>query len=167
MLRFAYDGSSMQIFFTVLITLQFVVIVLHDLIHIPGWTHAQQVREVIGRNKLIIATAINAIFPGLAAGFAIYYFARVPPKGVVDYWAIYCGITLGSAIMMWYLPYFFGANEKKRRMYTDMYAGTIRLLPPRGIDGENPRPNLLHLFFHTLFLATFVLAVMLRSGRSM
>jgi hypothetical protein len=37
-----------------------------------------------------------------------------------------------------------------------MYAGTRFVLPVRR---GNPGPNLLHLFFHALFLSTFVLAL--------
>jgi hypothetical protein len=40
-----------------------------------------------------------------------------------------------------------------------MYAGTRQVLPPRG---DNPRPNLLHLCFHALFVVTFLLALVLR-----
>jgi hypothetical protein len=40
-----------------------------------------------------------------------------------------------------------------------MYAGTKHVLPARG---DNPRPNLLHLYFHVLFVVTLGLAVVLR-----
>jgi hypothetical protein len=97
----------MQTLFTILITLQFLVIVLHDIVHIPGWTHGRQVQRAIGQHKFWIATAINAIFPGLAVGFAFFYWQRPKPSSVVDYWVIYCAITLLSAIVMWYVAYFF------------------------------------------------------------
>jgi hypothetical protein len=145
--------------FAVLITLQFLAIVLHDWVDIPGWAHGSQVQTVIGRRNMLLATVINALFPGLAAAFAIYYWNRPAPVGVENYWVLYCGITLLSAIGMWYIPYFFGASEKTRDMYTRMYAGTRQVLPPRG---DNPRPNLLHLYFHALFVATLVLAIVIR-----
>jgi hypothetical protein len=46
-------------------------------------------------------------------------------------------------------------------MYQTMYAGTRQVLPERG---DNPRPNLLHLCFHALFLLTFVFAIVIRFG---
>jgi hypothetical protein len=47
------DGRNLiQTLFTFLITLQFVVIVLHDLVDIPGWTQGSQVESIIGRGKL-------------------------------------------------------------------------------------------------------------------
>jgi hypothetical protein len=46
-------------------------------------------------------------------------------------------------------------------MYSNMYAGTIQVLPARG---DNPRPNLLHLCFHALFLVTLALSAVLRFG---
>jgi hypothetical protein len=148
----------MQTLFTVLITLQFIVVALHDLIHIPGWTRGRQVRAVLGPYKLWISTVINAMFPGLAMGYAFYYWQRPMPHSVVDYWLIYCAITFVSAVMMWYVPYFFGASEKTKKMYHDMYAGTKQVLPARG---DNPRPNVLHLFFHALFVVNFCVAVAL------
>ncbi len=45
----------MTLLFTILITLQFVVVALHDLVNIPGWTRGAQVRESIGRGKLWLA----------------------------------------------------------------------------------------------------------------
>jgi hypothetical protein len=148
----------MQTLFTILITVQFLVVVLHDLVHIPGWSHTRQVRAALGPYKLWIGTAINAIFPGLAAGLAIVYWQRPQPDSVVDYWLIYCAVTLASAVAMSYVPYFFGASEKTKRLYHDMYEGTRQVLPPRG---DNPRPNLLHLFFHALFLVNFGLVIAL------
>jgi hypothetical protein len=149
----------MQTLFNYLITLQFLVVVLHDWLDIPGWTHGRQVQSTIGRKQLWIATAINAIFPGLAVAFALWYWNAPKPAIVVDYWLIYCAITLGSAITMWYVPYFFGASQRKTRDYAQMYAGTRQVLPRRG---DNPRPNLLHVCFHVLFVINLALAIALR-----
>jgi hypothetical protein len=35
------------------------------------------------------------------------------------------------------------------------------VLPARG---DNPRPNVLHLWFHAIFLATLALAILMRAG---
>jgi hypothetical protein len=154
------DGNSkIQILFTCLITLQFVVVTSHDWVDIPGWTHGSQVQSIVGRRKLWLATLINAIFPGVAVAFAIYFWNKPKPGYVVDYWIIYCAATLASAIAMWYVPYLFGTTEERKREYSRMYAGTQQVLPPRG---DNPRPNLLHLCFHALFAINFVLVLVLR-----
>lgn len=60
---------------------------------------------------------------------------------------------------MWWVPYLFGAKEETKRTYAAMYKGTRQVLPPRN---ENPRPNLLHILFHLLFLTTFSLSLLLR-----
>ena len=78
----------MEVWFACLITLQFFVIVSHDWVNIPGWAHGRQVQEVVGRRKLGVATMIGAVFPGMAAGSALYFWNRRPPNGVVDYWVI-------------------------------------------------------------------------------
>jgi hypothetical protein len=155
--------SKIQTVFTCLIAVQFVVVAAHDLVDIPGWTHASQVQALIGRRKVWLVTLINGILPGAAAAFALYYWNRPKPAFVTDYWVLYCAVTVLSAIGMWYIPYLFGTSEKQEREYAAMYAGTRQVLPARG---DNPRPNLLHLCFHVLFLITLVLALMLRFGKT-
>ena len=115
--------------------------------------------SLLGRRKLWIAALINSVFPGLAVGFAVYFWNRPKPKFVGEYWVIYCAITLASAIGMWYVPYLFGTSDEKKREYSVMYAGTRHILPPRG---DNPRPNLLHVCFHVLFVINFGLALAIR-----
>ena len=105
------------------------------------------------------ATLINAIFPGIAVAFAFYFWNRPAPALVANYWVLYCAVTLGFAIVMWYVPYFFGSDENLRRDYARMYAGTLQVLPPRG---DNPRPNAMHVCMHVLFVINFILAVILR-----
>lgn len=149
----------MQILFTCLIVLQFIVISLHDLIDIPGRTTATQVRSIIGRRKLWLVTLVNALFPGLAVAFAFYFRNSPKPGFVLDYRILYSAVTLASAIAMWYVPCVFGTTEQRKHEYSRMYAGTRQVLPPRG---DNPRPNLLHVCFHVLFVINFFLALLLR-----
>jgi hypothetical protein len=149
----------MQTLFTFLIIAQFLAVLLHDWLQIPGWTHGRQVYAELGKTKMWLGTAFNGLFPGLAAGFALYYWQKQAPSFVLTYWLVYCAITVAGAIQAWWLPYWRGTDEKTKAMYSKMYAGTIQVLPARG---ENPRPNLLHLFFHVLFLATLVLSAILR-----
>jgi hypothetical protein len=145
--------------FALLIVLQFIVIVCHDWLEIPGWTHGRQVQAVIGQTKLLWATAINALFPGTAVVLAVWFWGRSHPKFVGTYWVLYCGVTIASAVGMWYVPYLLGTDEKTKIEYSRMYEGTRQILPARG---DNPRPNLLHVCFHVLFLVNFALALMIR-----
>src|SRR5580704_15996812 len=120
--------AKIRALFACLITLQFIVIVAHDWIDIPGCTNGTQVRSVVGRRKLWIATLINAIFPGVAVVFVFFFWNRPKPGFVATYWFIYCAVTLASAILMWYFPYFLGATEKTKRDYLRMYGGTRQVL---------------------------------------
>ena len=153
---------TIQALFMYLIALQFLVVAVHDLVEIPGWTHSAQIQAVVGRRKLWRVTVMNSIFPGLAVVFALYFWHRPKPWFVADYWLVYCAVTVASAIAMWYIPYIFGGTEEQKRDYSRMYAGTRQLLPARG---ENPRPNLLHVCFHVLFAVNVLLALFLRFGR--
>jgi hypothetical protein len=108
---------------------------------------------------LWLATLINSTFPGLAVAFAIYFWNQPRPWFVVDYWVLYCGVSLVFAVAMWYVPYFFGTTVERKLDYATMYEGTRQVLPARG---DNPRPNLLHVCFHALFVINFLLVLVLR-----
>jgi len=153
----------MMALFTCLIVLQFLIIVSHDLIDVPGLIHGSQIQAQIGKGKVWLATLANAVFPGIAAGFALYFCTRPKPGYVSNYWVIYCSIALLSAVGMWYVPYLRGAPEKQKREYLTMYAGTRHILPERG---DNPRPNLFHVGIHFLFVVNFCLALALRFHRA-
>ena len=84
---------------------------------------------------------------------------EVAPDVVATYWVTYCLVTLLSAIGMWYVPYFRGADKKKKLEYSQTYAETRHIFPA---GGDNPRPNLLHLIFHLLFVINFGLALAIR-----
>ena len=142
--------AGLQTLFECLLTVQFVVVVAHDLVDIPGWTHG------------LLVTLINGIFPGFAATFAPFYWNRPKPRFVLNYWVIYCAGTVAFAITMWYVPYIFGGSKKQKRGYAAIYAGTRQVLPARG---NNPRPNLLHLYFHALFAINLAFALALRRGK--
>jgi len=133
----------MQTVFTVLIVVQFLVVALPDLVDIPGWTYGRQVQSALGRNRVLIGTLTNSLFAGLAAAFALCDWGRPTPAFVLNYWIVYCALTLTGAITAWWIPYFRGTNERTKQLYSKMYAGTHHVLPPRG---DNPRPNLLHLY---------------------
>jgi hypothetical protein len=150
---------SMTALFMCLIVLQFLIIVSHDLIDVPGWVHGSQIQAQIGKGKVWLATFANAVFPGIAVGFALYFWSRPRPGYVSNYWVIYCSIALLSAVGMWYVPYLRGASEEQSRKYLTMYAGTRHILPKRG---DNPRPNLFHVGIHLLFMVNFCLALALR-----
>ena len=148
--------DRLRIVFAVSLTVQFLIIALHDLIDIRGWVHGSQVQAVIGRRKALWATAINSLFPGLAAALAIAALFGPVPHFAARYAMIYCAVTVISAIAMWYVPYWMGTDEKTRREYQAMYAGTLQVLPARG---DNPRPNLAHLCFHAVFAINLGLAL--------
>ncbi len=150
----------MVVLFSLLIILQFAIIISHDLIDIPGLVHGAQIQAMIGRRKVWLATLANSIFPGIAAGFAVFFWNRPRPGYVPSYWLIYCGVALLSAIGMWYIPYLRGAPDKQKSEYLGMYAGTRHILPARG---DNPRPNLFHIGIHVLFAANFCLALAIRT----
>jgi hypothetical protein len=63
----------MQITFSTLIVVQFLVVTLHDWLDIPGWTHGKKVQAAVGRRKFFLVTLVNAIFPGLAVVFIFLY----------------------------------------------------------------------------------------------
>jgi hypothetical protein len=148
--------------FTCLIVLQFLIILGHDLIDIPGVVSGSRVQAHMGRRKVWLAALANSVFPGIAVGFAIVFWNRPQPAYVLNYWLIYCSIAVLSAIGMWYLPYFRGAPEPQKQDYLHMYEGTKHVLPERG---DNPRPNVFHIGIHILFALSLCVALVLRIQR--
>ena len=148
----------MMTFFTILISLQLLLITVHDWLHIPGWTHGHQAQAVLGPRKMWLGTLFHLALAGPAVGFAIYYWHRPKPLAVLCYWVIYCVFIVIGAIAGWWMLYLRGADQKTTDLYSKLYAGTRQIQPPRG---DNPRPNLLHLHFHALFVVNLALAVLL------
>jgi len=83
-------SDRLKVVFAGFLAVQFLTVVLHDLVDIPGWTHDSQVQAVIGRQKALWATAINSVFPGVALALAIY--ALVGPVPAV------CAAVLGGLL---------------------------------------------------------------------
>ena len=148
----------LQTLFTILLILGFLMNGFHDLVDIPGWTHGRQVRAAIGTKKVLIGTMVNCLIPGITAAFAIYYWQKPAPPWLWNYWLISCSLAVMGAISMWWIPYFRGTDQKTKDLYSKMYAGTLQVLPPHG---DNPRPNVFHLFLHALAAITLVLTVVL------
>jgi hypothetical protein len=132
----------MVLLFTCLITLQFAIIVSHDLIDIPGWVHGSQVQALIGRRKVWLATLANSVFPGIAAGLAIYFWHRPRPAYVPNYWVIYCAVALLSAVGMWYVPYLRGAPQKQKSRILKHVCGNSANSPCAW--GQSPHQSLSH-----------------------
>jgi len=153
-----HSPIMLQNLFTILLVLGFLMNGFHDWIDIPGWVHGKQVRATIGVTKTLIGTAVNSLFPASAAAFAIYYWRKPAPFGVRTYLLVYCAVTVLGAITMWWIPYFRGTDQKIKDLYSKMYAGTLQVLPPHG---DNPQPNVFHLFLHTLGVTNLILAAVL------
>ncbi|HEY3761293.1 MAG TPA: hypothetical protein VGN23_06055 [Verrucomicrobiae bacterium] len=147
-----------QAIFTYLLIAGFLINALHDWLDIPGWTHGRQVRAAIGPAKMIIGTAVNALLPGVAVFLALRYWNHPAPLFARIYWVVYCVMAGMGALTSWWIPYFRGTDEKTRQLYKKMYEGTIQVLPPHG---DNPRPNLLHLCLHAIFVVSLPLVVIL------
>jgi len=148
----------MILLFKVLLVVQCLVTIFHDMLEIPGWTHRSQVLAAIGVKKFWAATAINSVFPLTAVAVVLFaggshsLFAR-------NYPFIYCSVAVLSMVGMWHIPYYFGTDEKTKHIYAVMYEGTKQVFPPRK---DHPRPNLLHVYLHVLYITTFSISVALR-----
>jgi hypothetical protein len=70
----------MAVLFTFLIALQFLIIVSHDLIDIPGLVHGSHVQQIEGKRKVWLATLANSVFPGIAVAFAILFYNQPAPR---------------------------------------------------------------------------------------
>lgn len=77
-------------------------------------------------------------------------------RGLMWFGVVYYFILIAEEFRVWWLPYFFGANERWRSVYDRLHARTIKMLPVRG---NNPVPNLEHTILHALTLLTALITL--------
>lgn len=148
----------MEYLFIVLLTLQCLILLIHDWINIFPINDVRGMNEVIPRPTKIMVMVGNVLPPVLVLVMESRLFGRHKPLGVGLYFAIYFGITLAMMYLSWYHPYFFGATAEEKERYRKAYGRTLQILPRRG---DNPRPNTIHLFLHTIFIVNAVLSLLI------
>jgi hypothetical protein len=141
--------------FSILFILQLIIflfLILHDLVPLGRFNDVRAVKEYKGIHKTIRDALIN----GIPYGFLVLVFIYVG-HGTYPLWAkiytllVYSLYTLGI-LLSWYIPYFFGASEKRKIAYQKQFHNTITFLPWRnGIT-----VNALHVIYHCLHIIAFI-----------
>lgn len=148
----------MEYLFVVLLTLQCIILLLHDTMNFYPLNDIRALRRKMPTRARIGMVIGNALPAGIALLLESRWFGHPKPLATGLYFVLYYAVTLAMMYMSWYHLYLFGASEERKRAYREEYGNTLQILPPRG---DNPRPNALHVFLHLLFIVNTFLAVMI------
>jgi hypothetical protein len=132
-------------------------IALHDWIPLGKLNNVQAARSVDSTGRLAIVTALSALPFGIAlAGTAYYAATRLPAWLGWVLWISYA-VGLYGMLRTWYVPYLFVNEPARIARYKVRFARTHAFLPTH----NGIRPDTLHVCFHAVLIATFVLLVCL------
>ena len=126
-------------------------VALHDWVPLGRLTNRAGARGVDSTAKLLWTTIWSTVPFAFGLGACLWY-ATCPGWLVTYLWVSY-GIALGGALLSWWIPYLFGADEEKKKRFRERFAGTLGFLPER----NGIRPDALHVVLHASLLAILVL----------
>ena len=145
---------------------QFLVVIfiaLHDWIPLGKLSNLESVRATDTTRKLLLVTVLSTM-PYAIAFVASLYYVRVRFPGWLIWllWISYGGGLYGM-LRAWWVPYLFVRDPLRAARYQVRFAQTHAFLPAR----NGIRPDTLHVCFHAVFVAAFVLLCILSfSGRA-
>jgi hypothetical protein len=146
----------MEFTFVVLLTLQCLILLLHDWISMPPLNDIAAMRRTLPARARMLMVAGNLLPPLIVLVLETRLYEQPKPLGIGIYFVAYFVITLVMIYMSWYHPYLAGATAEEKERFRAEYGRTLQLLPPRG---DNPRPNAIHVFLHLIILINAALAV--------
>ena len=144
---------------------QFVVVLfiaLHDWIPLGKLNNLQGIRAADRTPRLFFVTTLSAL-PFAVAFVASAYYANAHFPGWLRWllWLSY-GTGLYGMLRTWWIPYLFVKDPVRAARYQVRFGQTHAFLAPR----NGIRPDTLHVGFHVVFVAAFVLLCILSfSGR--
>lgn len=138
---------------------QVLFLALHDWVPLGRLNDVERVRSQNSTANLLMTTVLStAPFAfGLAAS-ALYLGATYPPW-LRQWLVVSYALLFAGELTAWWIPYLFGASEKRVRRYEVMFARTHAFLPAR----HGIRPNSLHMLLHLATALTLILLILNRA----
>jgi small-conductance mechanosensitive channel len=133
-----------------------VYVILHDWVSMPPFNNTHEFAKRSLSKRLLI-TLGNALPLIVALTLAIYYRYATLPFFAKCYMLLYVLLFFILMWTSWYKPYLLGTTKEQEASYKKEYGSTIQVLPAHG---HNPRPNLMHVILHGLFLMSAVLIIL-------
>jgi len=132
-------------------------IAVHDWAPLGALNNLAAIRATDTLPRRILVTFLSAL--PFAIGFAATaeYAATTFPMWLGDLLWISYTVGLYGMVRAWYLPYLLVADPARAARYRVRFANTHAFLPTR----NGIRPDTLHVCFHAVFLATFILLCIL------
>lgn len=127
-------------------------LMLHDWVPLGKLNDVKAVRAENLGQRLLWTTLISAMpFVVPLVGSFVYLGQRYPHWLWIWLWVAY-GTLFWGELRAWWVPYFFGTDEKRVERYDKMFGRTHSFLSRRnGIE-----PNTLHIVLHAVTLGTLV-----------
>lgn len=149
-------SRSVETIFLVLSLIQFLILLVQDTVNLFPLNDIKHLQESMSLRDRTLMFIGNTVFFLICLVLQIVYFGQPKPVWVGGYAVLLYGLNLYLMYQQWYKYYFFGAAAEVNAKYALEYGRTLHILPARG---SNPRPNLLHLVLHVLFVCNTILAI--------
>ena len=134
-----------------------IFIALHDWLPLGALNNLTAIHASDSRLKLVLTTVLSTL--PFAIGFAVtaYYSTSGFPMWLGDFlWVTYTAGLYGM-LRAWWIPYLWIPDPVRAARYQGRFANTLTFLPVR----NGIRPDTLHVCFHVVLVATFVLLCLL------
>jgi hypothetical protein len=135
----------------------FLFIALHDWVPLGKLNNLAGIRAADSRSRLLWVTLISALPYAVGLAATVAYSATGFPMWVGYLLWISYAAGLYGMLRAWWVPYLLVADRATAARYQLRFSNTHAFLPTR----NGIRPDTLHVCFHAVFLATFVLLCVL------
>lgn len=144
----------------VFVVCQFFVVLfiaLHDWLPLGALNNLAGIRATDTRSRLLRVTLISALPYAIGLAATVRYSTTGFPMWLG--YLLWISYTAGLYGMLraWWVPYLLVADRATVERYQVRFSNTHAFLPAR----NGIRPDTLHVCFHAVFLATFVLLCVL------
>jgi hypothetical protein len=132
-------------------------IALHDWVPLGSLNNLAAIRATDSRSRLLIVTLISALPYVIGFAATAYYSGSRFPMWLGNLLWISYTAGLYGMLRAWWVPYLLVADPVRAARYQVRFSNTHAFLPTR----NGIRPDTLHLCFHGVFLAAFILLCVL------
>ena len=128
---------------------------IHDWVPLGPLNDVEGVKLENSTSGLVRTTIINTLSILIVVIIAMIFIGKRYPIWARIWLVIHLGSITAGAIMAWWIPYFFGADQETSKRYEVMFGNTHSFLP----EINNITPNTIHVLFHLILLVTWILAI--------
>jgi len=103
-------------------------LLLHDRVPLGPFNDPEAVRRENTTGVLLLVTIVNGLSVGILLLLAGLFAGKKYPLWLRSWFVIHLGLILAGAAKAWWMPYLFGADEKRLQRDQAMFGGTHSFL---------------------------------------